>query len=143
MGLAFTGPQEEQEQILTVVGGIVAAIAIALVVVAVMQDLFIRKGKPKCANQSGEPRQYEVLGGTICPRCGWPFSRHIRAMNFMVGKLDRCENCGKWVMTVRATPEALRTAEKGEWAEFTEVENIPVEPEAGLNLDDTKYLDEI
>lgn len=139
----FVGPQEERKQILTMVGGIVAAIAIALVVVAAVQDLFIRKGKPKHARQPGEPRQYGILGGTICSRCGRPFSRHIWAMNFMVGKLDRCDNCGKWSMTVRATPDALRAAEEAEWAETAEEEIMPVEPGAGINLDDTKYLDEI
>jgi len=140
----FIGPEEMREQVLTIVGGIVAAIAIALVVVAAVQDLLIRKGKPKVRRQPGEPRQYGVLGGTICPRCGRPFPRHIWGMNLMVGKLDRCENCGKWVMTVRATPEALQAAEKAEMdmIKSEEEQDIKVEDTVDL-IENTKFFDEI
>mgnify|MGYP006289756601 CR=1 FL=1 len=140
----FIGPDEMREQVLTIVGGIVAAIAIALVVVAAVQDLFIRKGKPKVRRQPGEPRQYGILGGTICPRCGRPFPRHIWGMNFMVGKLDRCENCGKWVMTVRATSEALQAAEEAEMdmIKSDQVHYSPDDESSDL-IENTKFFDEV
>jgi len=140
----FIGPEEMREQALTIVGGIVAAIAIALIVVAVVQDLFIRKGKPKHAYQPGEPRQYGVLGGTICPRCGKPFPRHIWGMNLMVGKLDRCENCGKWAMTVRATPKALRAAEKAELDDLkSDHDHYKPDVETSDLIENTKFFDKI
>jgi hypothetical protein len=55
--------------------------------------------------------EYGVQGGAICPRCGLPFSRHLLALNMVLGKLERCPHCGKWSIVRRATPAELQAAE--------------------------------
>lgn len=92
----------------------------------------------------GAPRRYGVMGGTICPKCGRPFSRHWWGLNAGLGKLDRCDHCGKWSI-VRALPlEQLRAAEAAELqqaqagpapAELSEEERLR------RQLDDSRYLD--
>jgi hypothetical protein len=73
--------------------------------------LFGRKRQPLPA---GAERRYGVFGGTICPKCGRPFARHLWALNLPGGKLDRCDNCGRWSLT-RAMPlDVLRRAEAAE-----------------------------
>jgi hypothetical protein len=54
---------------------------------------------------------YGFQGGAICPKCGYPFSRHLWAPNLGAGKYDRCPNCGKWNMVRRASSQELATAE--------------------------------
>lgn len=139
----FVSPSTEREHVITIVGGVVGAIIVALLLVAGLQSLFI-KGKQPGTHEPGSPRNYGLLGGTICPKCQRPFPRHIWGMNLIVGRLDRCENCGKWVMTVRATPTALRLAEEAELeAQKRDQEPPNVKPEIKNDLDETKYLDGI
>lgn len=139
----FVSPSTEREQVLTIVGGVVGAIIVALLLVAGLQSLFI-KGNKTSAHEPGSPRNYGLLGGTICPKCRRPFPRHIWGMNLVVGRLDRCENCGKWVMTIRATPTALRLAEEAELEAQKRDQELTIEkPELKNDLDETKYFDGI
>ncbi|GAB4155331.1 MAG: hypothetical protein Fur0021_22590 [Candidatus Promineifilaceae bacterium] len=62
----------------------------------------------------GAPRKYGLSGGTICPNCGRPYSRHFWGLNVGAGKFDRCPHCGKWRMVRRYSLEALRAAEQAE-----------------------------
>ncbi len=62
----------------------------------------------------GVPRKYGAAGGTICPRCHRPFSRHVLAPNMLVGKLERCPFCGKWSIRRAYSMDELRTAEQKE-----------------------------
>ncbi len=55
--------------------------------------------------------EYGVEGGAVCPRCRFPFSRHLISPNMLVGRLERCPHCGKWSMVRRATPQELEAAE--------------------------------
>jgi hypothetical protein len=65
-------------------------------------------------------------------------------MNLVVGRLDRCENCGKWVMTVRATPAALKAAEEAEWQAYEEEQAQAINPpDLDQDLDDTRYFDHL
>ena len=139
----FLSQKEVNQQVKRVLIGIGSAILGAILLVFVIQSLVI-KGSDKKSVQPGAPRSYGILGGTICPKCGRPFPRHIYGMNLVVGRLDRCDHCGKWSMTVRATPKALRMAEK---AELDGLENEEGEIEIRENkkdiLEDTKYFDKI
>ena len=56
--------------------------------------------------------KYGPAGGTICPRCGLPFSRSGLAPNLMVGKLVRCPHCGKVSVLARASATRLEEAER-------------------------------
>lgn len=139
----FLSQQESSQQIKYSFIGIGSAIVITLLIAVAVQALVINK-KPKGAHPPGLPRDYGLLGGTICLKCGRPFRRHIWGVNLLVRRLDRCDHCGKWVMTVQATPSALRSAEEAELEAMQEDEQIsPVQRGEKDLLEDTKYIDEI
>lgn len=50
------------------------------------------------------------FGGTICPKCGKPFARHVWGLNMVVGKYDRCPHCGKWSLVRAMHPDVLEAA---------------------------------
>jgi len=139
----FISSGEESEQIKIILVGSVGAIVVTLLIVGIVQALVIkRKNKP--LRQPGEPRNYGLLGGTICPKCSRSFPRHIWGMNLLVGRLDRCENCGKWVMTTRATPAALQAAEAVEREELdADGEMSKIKTVEKDKLEDTRYIDDI
>ena len=139
----FLSQRDANRQIRNVLIWIGGAILGAMAIVAVIQSFVIAK-EGKSPRQPGTPRNYGIMGGTICRKCGRPFPRHVWGMNLIVGRLDRCENCGKWVMTTRATPEALRLAEAAELEAFEEDnELIEFQQNEDDHLEDTKYFDEI
>jgi hypothetical protein len=84
--------------ILVIVGGLSL---VALIVPALL-------GKRKGAFKIGE---YGAAGGAVCPRCTFPYSRHMFAPNLVLGKLARCPHCGKWAVVGRASPADLEAAE--------------------------------
>ena len=139
----FVSPGEQGEQVTTILVGIGGAIIIALALVALIQMLMTR-GKPPSNALNAKPRSYGLLGATICPKCGRAYSRHIWGMNLVVGRLDRCTHCGKWAMTVRATPQAVRLAEEMEDGDVSEpVERPDLDAHDRKALDETKYFDDI
>lgn len=91
----------------------------------------------------GAPRNYGILGGAICPKCGRPFGMHIWGLNMMVGKFDRCPYCGKWSIVRRASPQALHEAELAELANANEIQIPTPSPEEDLKkeLEDSRYQD--
>jgi hypothetical protein len=139
----FVSAEAEREQMTTILIGIGGSTIVVLVIVALIQGtLFGKKGH---RHEPGEPRQYGILGGTVCPKCGRPFSRHMWALKLVVGRLDRCENCGRWVMTTRATAAELEAAEARERAELAADEDVAAvtDPERDQLLDDTRYVDDV
>lgn len=139
----FVSPEEERKQVGGVLGSILGAIVITFLVVGLVQGYMLKRSR-KGLHQPGEPRNYGMMGGTICPKCGRPFSRHLWGLNLMAGRLERCDNCGKWVMTTRATPAALQAAEDAEMAELAADEAVTMEvPDWDTSLDDTRYMDDI
>jgi hypothetical protein len=142
-GLNFLSQSEERQNMVTLFVGIGGTLALALVIYFLVERLVFKR-KPTRGIQPGQERNYGLIGGTICPKCGRPFPRHIWGINLLVGKLDRCEHCGKWSMTVGATSEQIRAAEAAE------LEALGTDQETGVfqgqiqdSLEDTKYLDEI
>ena len=143
VGLNFLSPEEERGSMTTLFIGIGGALLLALVIYGLVQFLVFKR-KPGRTIQPGEARQYGLLGGAICPKCGRGFPRHIWGINLMVGKYDRCEHCGKWSMTTRATPEALRAAETAELeAQQADQEAGTFQGQVKDALEDTRYIDEI
>ncbi len=95
----------------------------------------------------GEPRNYGMLGGTVCPKCGRPFGIHLWGLNIsLVGKFDRCPHCGKWSLVRRASREALLDAEAAEYADHTATTPRPT-MSAGEKLreqlDDSRFTDQV
>jgi hypothetical protein len=140
---SFLAAAETNQQVKNLLIGIGVAIVGIFAIVALVQSLFFKKNKTS-PHQPGEPRNYGMLGGTICSKCGRPFPRHIFGINLVVGRLDRCENCGKWVMTTRATPAALRTAEMTELDALKADQGIvPSKDTLKKNLDDSRFYDDL
>jgi hypothetical protein len=79
-------------------------IAVLAVLGTLGSALFGRKKEHK-------PGEYGMAGGTVCRRCGFPFSRNFLSPNLMVGKLVRCPHCGKWGILPRASAAELEAAE--------------------------------
>jgi len=131
---------QQMKRILLIIGGSMLGV---FAIVAIVQGTFL-KGKKQSTREPGAPRSYGLMGGTICPKCGRPFPRHIFGMNLVVGRLDRCDNCGKWVMTVRATPEALRMAEEAELEAVKADQTETIRPAKERdNLEDTRFFDDL
>lgn len=91
----------------------------------------------------GAPRNYGILGGAICPKCGRPFGMHIWGLNLMVGKFDRCPYCGQWSIVRRATPETLREAEIAELERVggTQPATLSKEEDLRRELEESRYQD--
>ena len=92
----------------------------------------------------GASRNYGMLGGAICPKCGRPFGMHIWGLNLVAGKLDRCPHCGKWSLVNRTSMDALHAAEHAEM-EGTQPKSLAPttasEEEIRKELDDSRYQD--
>jgi hypothetical protein len=83
------------------------AIIIGISVIGVVVPMLLgKKGKQYPIGE------YSAAGGAVCPRCGFPYSRHILGMNLLFGKLERCPHCGKLAIVRRATPDELAAAEE-------------------------------
>jgi hypothetical protein len=115
------------------------AIIIVISVIGVVGPMLIRKKGKQFA--IGE---YSAAGGAVCPRCGFPYSRHILSMNMFFGKLERCPHCGKLAIVRRANPDELAAAEERLRADQEEgVKDISRDEDESLRraLDDSRFDD--
>jgi hypothetical protein len=90
---------------------LVLVIFAAMGISALVTYLGSRNRKPLPA---GAPRNYGMLGGTICKKCRRPSAYSLLGINLMVGKLQRCPFCGTWQISRRASEYELRAAEQAE-----------------------------
>jgi hypothetical protein len=90
----------------------------------------------------GVPRDYGLLGGTVCPQCGWPFPLHWWSVRVVVGRLERCERCGKWSVVRRASPSALAAAEAAAAGPAPAAAEPPPAEKLKRQLDDSRFTDE-
>lgn len=84
------------------------------------------------------------FGGTICPKCGKPFARHIWGINLVAGKYDRCPHCGKWSLVRAMHPDVLQAAvEALQEAEAAQNQSQPGDPDDPnrwrKRLDDSRF----
>jgi hypothetical protein len=115
------------------------AIIIGISVIGVVAPMLLgKKGKQRPIGE------YSAAGGAVCPRCGFPYSRHILSINILLGKLERCPHCGKLAIVRRATPDALAAAEE-RWRADQEkgVKDISKDEEESLRkaLEDSRFDD--
>ncbi len=89
-----------------VVGFVVPLLAGIAVLVVVGVLFMVLTGRRASFNGS-----YGILGGTVCPKCGLPYSLQFLAPRFGFSRLQRCPHCGKWALVHRAKPEELAAAE--------------------------------
>ena len=140
----FVTPEDERSQVTSIFLWIGGAVVVTLLIVGLVQGVLL-KGKGQ-THVPGEQRNYGMLGGAVCPKCGRPFPRHFWGIKLIVGRLDRCDNCGKWSMTHRASDDALAAAEAAEQQDVLADQQISegtVEPEQKDSLDDSRYMDDI
>lgn len=92
----------------------VPMLAIVFAVLLVTALVPLLSAKKLQSLPAGTPRNYGMVGGAICPRCGRPYPRHFMAPNMVFGKLERCPFCGKWAIVAGQPLERLRQAEQAE-----------------------------
>ena len=108
----FVSPEVGTEMAMKIVLPLLAIVGVFMLVSFLVPVLMDRKRTPL---PLGAPRQYGVLGGAICPKCGRPFSIHFLSVNIsFLGKFDRCPHCGKWSLVRRSSPADLAAAEQAE-----------------------------
>jgi len=138
----FVSAQEGTQAAIKIVG-IILGLVIGVSLLSFAVTTLVGR-KRKSSLEPGAARSYGPLGGTICPKCGRPFSRHIWGLNMAVGKFDRCPHCGKWSMTQHATPAELRAAELAELDQVGEPGEKPVldeEERLRKDLEDSRFND--
>lgn len=123
-------------------------IAVPILALALMWVLFskvvptLSRGRKKGDLLPPGGHNYGVIGGTICPRCAYPFALNLFSPNLLVGKLVCCPNCGKWFIGRRASIDDLRIAEEAAWAQAHGVpqsSEMKDEEKIRKGLDDSKY----
>lgn len=143
VGLNFVSPEQERQSLTRIFTGIGLAIIIPMVIFILFQSRAATR-KAKQPIQSGEPQDYGILGGTICPKCGRAFQNHFWGLNLVTGKYDRCDHCGKWSFTRRATPEELKAAEDSiQDIDQTDQDLVSDQDEPKDIFEDTKYFDQL
>lgn len=120
------------------IGIVVPILGVTLLVTLIGALVPMLSGKKGKQMPIGE---YSMAGGTVCPRCKLPFSRHSMAPNMVFGKLERCPHCGKWSIRPRASAADLAAAEDRLRAKDQETAQIEVDPEESLrrSLDDSRF----
>ena len=127
--------------------GIILVLILAVSAISYLITTFVGgKNKTRGSVPLGEPRNYGPLGGTVCPKCSRPFSRHIYGLNIAIGKFDRCPHCGKWSVTYRASAGELRAAEQAELELYGDKEkeitpDIDSEERLQKDLEDSRFND--
>ncbi len=146
----FVTAEEAGEGVVKLVAPILVLVLAAAVVTGVFALLAGRKPAPvydPSTYTPGEPRDYGLLGGTVCPKCGRPFGIHWWGLNIsLVGKYDRCPHCGKWSLVRRAGREALLEAEAAEYAAHVAASPRPAsdaETQLREQLDNSRFTDHI
>lgn len=139
----FVSTEVEGQAVTNILIPLLGVVAVVMIIGVASQVFFIKKkGLDKLP--LGAKRSYGILGGVICPKCKRPYSRHWWGLNMVMGKLDRCDFCGKWSITHRASSQELDAAE------IAELKNTQREiPIAGKDekekmkemLDDSKYIE--
>lgn len=121
------------------------AVVLGLMVIGMGAQFIAGRGKPAGGPEPGTPRSYGIAGGSICPRCKRPTPLSIFGLNLAVGRLSRCDNCGKVSIMRRMPIDVLRRAEADEVkAEETQGLSSEKSEEEKLRemLDDSRYTKE-
>lgn len=138
----FITSEQAGQNTLRIILPILAVVGFAILFSAAIPMLSTRGKKESLA--PGTQRNYGVMGGTICPKCGRPFAMKFLGINLPMGKLNRCPYCGKWSMVRRRSMAELRAAEQAELDQsFSEAipSQLSEEEKLRKELDNSKYQD--
>jgi hypothetical protein len=133
---------EEQFASMGRILGIVFGVVISMMLIGILMQFVVFRGKGLRSLALGEPRNYGLMGGGICPRCKRPFAFHWFGMNLVTAKFDRCDYCGRLGPVKRSSLEELREAEKSELAQAqpeTPIAEKSKEEKLKEMLDQSKY----
>ncbi len=116
---------------------------IVLVVLIFRVGPLLVSGSRRNANPSpGVSRDYGLMGGAVCPKCGHPFSLALLSLKFGFGTLlARCESCGKWSIVRRASPDELRAAELAEAQPARPIHEKSEEEKLKELVDESRFTD--
>jgi DNA-directed RNA polymerase subunit RPC12/RpoP len=121
----------------------ILVVVLGAVVLSALIPLLSTRGKTEKL-PLGSQRNYGMMGGTICPKCGRPFPIQFWGINMLAGKLNRCPYCGKWSIVRRRSMDDLKAAEQAELEQATSgAMPSPLSEEDKLRkeLDNSKYQD--
>lgn len=90
------------------------AVVLGLMVFGFGLQFLAGRGRPAGGPEPGTQRSYGLAGGSICPKCKRPTRLSPFGLNLVVGRLSRCENCGKFSIMRRQPIDVLRQAEAAE-----------------------------
>ena len=110
----FLSAEQAGQDMMRIFGPLIGVILLITIVGVGMQVISARRNPASTA--LGAHRNYGFLGGTICPRCGRPYPLHWWGFKVLVGRIERCDYCGKWALVTRKPPEILAAAEEIERA---------------------------
>jgi hypothetical protein len=119
--------------------GPVLGLVIAVSLVSILGPILLDRGKK---TPLGATRNYGMVGGAICPKCGRPFAMHFLKLNLLVGALERCPHCGKFSVVRHASMAELRAAEAAELeGSQPQVSSMSEEEKLKKELESSKYQD--
>jgi hypothetical protein len=139
----FATAEQEQSNVLNIIGPILGIVVIVMLLGFAAQMLFFKNKLQSIP--PGTHRNYGMSGGAVCPRCHRPYALHWWTPHLFMQKFDRCDFCGKWALVTRLSDDALRTAEQNELASFGSAP-MPVSQKSEAEklkemLDQSKYSD--
>jgi hypothetical protein len=118
----FLSVTEANRILYSIIGGVVILMAGVLLYQSGILSRKSRKYLPL-----GSSRNYGSAGGTICPRCGRPFSFHALAIWLFAATLDTCPHCGSVGFFHKLPIEELRQAEAREAEAANSAKVVPAE----------------
>ena len=138
--------EETRNSMQKIFGVIIGGIALtAFLSVFLTNRISKRANKSQTFEANGIPSGFSTMGGSICPKCEEPFAFHWWKMNLLTHKIDRCPNCGKWVLAKSMSYSMLESvflaAKKDEIGEEKEVSEKSEADELRRKLDDSKFMD--
>ena len=143
--LQFVSAEQESVSMRKIIFPILGLV-LALTVGGILLQTVLLRSKKQTPIQPGVKRNYGVIGGAVCPKCGRPFALHFMAPNIgFRSKFDRCDNCGKWSIVRVASAEELSRAEAAELASLQEQPTVPqASDEEKLKdmIDSSRYMDQ-
>lgn len=111
--IEFVSAEVERQAMLRIVVPLLGGV-LGLMVLGMGLQFFLLGRKASPSLPPGAPRKYGLAGGAICPRCKRATPLHLWSISLGVGRLDRCEACGRWSVMRRASPAELAAAEQAE-----------------------------
>jgi len=129
--LEFVSPDVGAQFALRLMGPLLALLAVVMLVATVGPMLFGRA--------TFRPGLYGAAGGTVCPRCRLPFSRHVLSPNLMFGKLERCPHCGRVGLVGRASADELAAAEVRLTSEGAPPPPVSEAEQLSRQIEDSRY----